>query len=127
TYNIIFMKNQNDKQQEIVNQVYEYAANLMVNEKRSPSETQKALIEQGIEKEGAAAIVSNLEKEIENAKKVKAKKDILYGALWCGGGIVVTAITYSAASGGGSYVVAWGAILFGAVQLIKGLINSASS
>jgi hypothetical protein len=45
----------------------------------------------------------------------------LYGGLWCVGGIIVTAVTYSAASGGGSYVVAWGAILFGAIQFFRGL------
>jgi hypothetical protein len=28
------MENQNDNQQEIVNQIYDYAANLLVNEKR---------------------------------------------------------------------------------------------
>ena len=46
------------------------------------------------------------------------------GALWCGGGILVTVVTYLAAEnspGGGTYVVAWGAILFGAIQFFRGL------
>ena len=46
------------------------------------------------------------------------------GALWCVGGIVVTAVTYQVASGGGTYVVAWGAILFGAIQALRGLYRS---
>jgi hypothetical protein len=46
---------------------------------------------------------------------------MITGALWTIGGIVVTVITYNAASGGGSYVVAWGAILFGFIQLIQGI------
>lgn len=46
---------------------------------------------------------------------------MLYGALWCIGGLVVTALTYSAASDGGTYVVAWGAVLFGAIQFFKGV------
>jgi hypothetical protein len=53
-----------------------------------------------------------------------AKKNMLYGALWCIGGIVVTAVTYSASSDGGRYVVAWGAIVFGAIQFFRGLMHS---
>jgi hypothetical protein len=45
----------------------------------------------------------------------------LHGALWCIGGILLTVGSYSAASGGGTYVIAWGAILFGALQFFKGL------
>jgi hypothetical protein len=36
-------------------------------------------------------------------------------------GTAVTVLTYEAASGGGTYVVVWGAILFGAIQAIRGL------
>lgn len=50
------------------------------------------------------------------------QKNMLHGALWCIGGIVVTATTYSSAvaHGGGTYFVAWGAILFGAIQFLQG-------
>ncbi|MEX2459548.1 MAG: hypothetical protein WD770_11265 [Actinomycetota bacterium] len=51
--------------------------------------------------------------------------------MWIGGavaviGILVTVITYSAASsgsGGGRYVVAWGAIVFGALAFLQGLVE----
>ena len=38
-------------------------------------------------------------------------------------GVVITALTYSAAvtAGGGRYVVAWGAVVFGAIQFFRGL------
>lgn len=117
---------QNDDQQNAVNQIYEYAAYLMVSEKKDAFETQKALIEQGLDEESASIVVSNLEQQIKEAKKEGANEDIMYGALWCVGGLIVTAVTYSAASGGGTYVVAWGAILFGAIQFIKGLVNNYS-
>lgn len=58
--------------------------------------------------------------------KGEAGRNIVVGGLWCVGGIVVTALTYSASSGGGRYVVAWGAILFGGIQLIRGLIQLGS-
>lgn len=46
---------------------------------------------------------------------------MLVGGLWCGGGLAVTLYTHATASGGGTYVVAWGAIIFGGWQAIKGL------
>lgn len=48
------------------------------------------------------------------------------GALFCVGGIVVTIVSYEAASsgtGGGTYLVTWGAIIFGGIQFIKGVIQ----
>lgn len=63
----------------------------------------------------------------EKAKPTKynGRRNMLFGALWCIGGTVVTVATYSAASsgGGGRYVIAWGAILFGAVQFFQGLFQ----
>ena len=38
-------------------------------------------------------------------------------------GSFVTVATYSAAQGGGRYVVAWGAMLFGGVQFLLGLVQ----
>ena len=58
------------------------------------------------------------------ARRAAANKMMVHGALWCIGGIVVTAVTFSMASAnatGGSFVVAWGAILFGFIQFLKGL------
>lgn len=51
----------------------------------------------------------------------RAKRDMIVGGLWCGGGAAVTAVTYANASGGGTYVVTWGAIIFGGFQFLKGL------
>lgn len=48
-------------------------------------------------------------------------KDMIFGALWFFGGIIVTVATFSAASNGGTYVVAWGAIIFGAIQFFRGV------
>ena len=54
-------------------------------------------------------------------------RNMAIGAVVCVVGIVITAATYSAASsGGGHYVVAWGAIIFGAFQFLKGLFQLAT-
>jgi hypothetical protein len=123
------MESKNNERQEVVGQIYDYATDLMVNQKKSAEETINILIGQGLNKERASVIVGNLEQQIKDIKKKKANRDMLYGALWCGGGVIVTVVTYSNASsgGGGSYVIAWGAILFGAIQFIKGFINGVDS
>ena len=48
---------------------------------------------------------------------------MLIGGAICVVGLGVTVVTAAGASGGGRYVVAWGAILVGAIQLIRGLIT----
>lgn len=68
-------------------------------------------------------------KEYTQSPEVKAEragkyvKHILFGALWAGGGAVVTLATYSAAEGGGTYIIAWGAIGFGALEFLYGLFG----
>ncbi len=47
--------------------------------------------------------------------------NIVVGGIVCVVGVVITASTYASAEGGGTYVVAWGGILFGGIQLLKGL------
>jgi hypothetical protein len=53
-------------------------------------------------------------------------RDMVVGAIWCIGGILVTALTYGAAAtnpGGGQYVIAYGAIIFGAIQFLRGALK----
>jgi uncharacterized protein YgiM (DUF1202 family) len=52
------------------------------------------------------------------------KSNMILGGVICIIGIVVTVGTYSAASsGGGSYYVAWGAIVFGGYRFVTGIIQ----
>jgi len=48
---------------------------------------------------------------------------MVIGGLICAVGIAVTAVTYNDAvsSGGGTYIVAWGAIVFGGIRFLRGL------
>jgi len=48
---------------------------------------------------------------------------MLHGILWCVGGLLVTLLTYNMAEEGGRYVVAWGAVIFGAYQFFKGFMQ----
>lgn len=49
------------------------------------------------------------------------QRRMLLGAAWFGGGFVVTFVTRAMAAGGGTYIVAWGAMLFGSIQFLLGL------
>lgn len=49
--------------------------------------------------------------------------NILIGGLICLVGVVITFGSYAAASGGGTYTLAWGAILFGGVQMVMGFMQ----
>jgi hypothetical protein len=50
---------------------------------------------------------------------------MIMGGIVCALGIIVTAATYSsAADSGGSYVVWWGAIVFGGIQFFRGLMQA---
>ncbi|NLA13209.1 MAG: J domain-containing protein [Tissierellia bacterium] len=57
--------------------------------------------------------------------KEAAKKSVAVGMAWLIGGLVVTLGSYSSAvkNGGGTYVVAWGAIVFGGIQAVKSFYN----
>ncbi|MEZ4299599.1 MAG: hypothetical protein R3B70_31915 [Polyangiaceae bacterium] len=111
-----------------VEAVYAYGASLLRAGKTS-AEVEEALIEKGIPQETAALVVSRLVKareeivvEASNKNKSQGQTNMALGALICIAGIVITAATYSAASeGGGRYVVAWGAIIFGAIRFFRGL------
>lgn len=59
----------------------------------------------------------------ERAEKIKAaRKDMIAGALWCVGGLLFTYLSYYFAKSGATYTVATGAILWGGIEGIKGLV-----
>lgn len=51
------------------------------------------------------------------------KKRIFTGLLWMLGGGAISLITYLAASGGGVYFVFWGAVVWGGVDVVRGLVG----
>jgi hypothetical protein len=56
-----------------------------------------------------------------SAMREQKQRDVVIGALICLAGVVITFVSYSSASGGGGrYVVAWGAIVFGAIRMFRG-------
>ena len=109
------MENTLPDQQAVVDQVYNYAANQLVHGKKSAYEVEQLLQDKGLDAESASVVVSNLETQIQEAKRKQAKKDMLYGALWCLGGL---ALTFAHVG-----FIFWGAIIFGGIQFFKGASN----
>ena len=83
----------------------------------------RSYVEQGADEKFIRRLIERAKDDIYEHKRRKGFKNLGFGALWFVGGTVVTIATYSAASGGGRYVVAWGAILFGFIQMVSGLVQ----
>jgi hypothetical protein len=81
------------------------------------------LVQQGMDPRSATAAVEQMEIAIRLKKRNDGLKNMLYGALWCIGGIVVSALSYESASGGGTYYAFYGAVIIGAIQFLGGLIQ----
>lgn len=74
------------------------------------------------EQSPAQVMTENSAADHRAQEMAEARKNLLTGALWCGGGLAFSFISYYMAIAGGRYVVATGAIIWGAIQAIKGLI-----
>ncbi len=98
--------------------IYDHAAKLLFVQGKSPKGAVMALIEMGVEQQKAATIVDELSQQMKSEKKDAGKKDMIYGALWCIGGTVLTFMNIG--------FIFWGAIVFGGYQFIKGLIAYSS-
>jgi hypothetical protein len=100
---------------------------------RRPDQIIKQLTKQGVSEENASRVVYSVQQSINNFKaspqgrKIVADQSLqrmLRGGAICVLGIIVTVVTYGAAtSGGGTYFVCWGAIIFGAIDFIIGLFG----
>ena len=106
--------------------VYSYAGQQM-HKGAALAEIETSLIKQGLDPDAAAVVVSNLTQARAKAIKRVGRKNMIYGLLWCVGGIIITVLSYQAAvnAGGGWYVLAWGLlILFGGFRFIRGMVQS---
>lgn len=68
-----------------------------------------------------------IERDIREALKSAGRRNMIFGAMWCIGGLIVTLASMAASQGGGVFVIAWGAILFGAIQFIRGASQASNS
>lgn len=102
----------------------EYAASLLLNDKKSPEQAKQILIQDGIDASRANEIVNHLDEHISQYTRERSNKDLLHGALWCLGGTVLSVIGYQTeGTANGFYVFTLGAIAIGILQFTKGLLR----
>ena len=65
----------------------------------------------------------NNDENLFSQVKRSAKKEMIGGLIACVVGIAITWGSYALASGGGTYFITWGPILFGAIAFFKGLFD----
>ncbi|HZZ72344.1 MAG TPA: hypothetical protein VFE24_08825 [Pirellulales bacterium] len=87
----------------------------------SRARLERTLVERGLPADVARELVGDLWAARSGAMRRLGLLHLVVGAGWCIGGSVLTWWTYSAAERGGSYVIAWGAIAFGALEFGWGL------
>jgi hypothetical protein len=107
--------------------VYEHAASL-VKEGKTKGQVCEDLKSRGLNHDEASVVTDSIFKLHGKALKESGQLNMLYGALLCIGGVVVSAVTYKIAAGsseGGRYVIAWGAVIAGAIQFLLGLAQRA--
>jgi len=101
--------------QAVYDELYNKAVTMHVYGNKNPYEIKSFLLDRGMDEPNADAIIESIEGQVTDARRKKAQKDMLYGALWCIGGTVLTLAHIG--------YIFWGAIIFGAIQFIKGASN----
>ena len=101
---------------ELAKQLYERAVYLIGEQNIKPEEVKEILIKEGADEESANVIVKDVHTKVLEAKRKGGSSDMLWGAIWCIGGIVATLADIG--------YIFYGAIIFGGIQFFKGLINS---
>lgn len=87
----------------------------------SRAAVEEVLRAQGFDAAAASSIVERADR-MKNERRVAGRRHMIMGAFICVIGIALTAFTYSSvAEKGGTYIVWWGAIVFGAIQFFRGL------
>jgi hypothetical protein len=105
---------------QIKTEVYDYAGELIASG-ASQKEAEEKLVTAGLEPHSAAQLIKDLSVVVRGTHKEEGRHEMLKGAIWFSIGLIITIGTFALASGGGVYVVAWGAILYGGIQFFRGL------
>lgn len=92
-----------------------------MKEGASVAEVEELLVEHGLSGEKAASVAETAAESKAFDDLVDGKRKMLFGMLCFIVGIVVTAVTYRIAGKGETYIVAWGAMLYGAYLIIRGI------
>ncbi len=103
--------------------LFQYAVMELAN-KKSLQAVEKSLVGRGASAEAARMIVKDARDVIKKERRAKYKKRLTRGLVWTIAGILVTIGTYAFASElGGKFVLFYGAIIFGFIDFLFGLVG----
>lgn len=103
----------------------------------NPEEIRKSLVAKGLSEVDAEAVVNQvlhhysegaLGQDYRDAQAMQAlgRRNMAIGGFVCIVGLIVTLGSMAAASGGGRFVIAWGAVIFGGIQFLRGMSQANS-
>jgi hypothetical protein len=103
--------------------LFQYAV-MELSSNKSHQAVEKLLVSRGASLETAKTIVKDAQYAVKKARREKYKKRLTRGLIWTILGVLVTCGTYAFASElGGKFVLFYGAIIFGFIDFIIGLIG----
>jgi hypothetical protein len=111
--------------EQAVSAIYQFAA-LEMHNGTPDSEIARKLRDQGFDADTANLVVDQTRAARGQVMREAGMKNMFIGGIVCVIGLVITVASYSAAAnnpGGGSYVIAWGAVVFGAIQFFRGIFQ----
>jgi hypothetical protein len=95
-----------------------------LSRKQSPKTVVQKLVNQGVTPATANQIVTETQNALKKALAEKGKKRMTRGMIWAVIGIVLTCGTMTFASNlGGKYILFYGAVIYGVIDFIAGLIG----
>ncbi|MEP7318813.1 MAG: hypothetical protein ABI921_08720 [Panacibacter sp.] len=98
---------------------------LVFDEKKSGKSNEDiiaGLIDRGFSEHQASNIMDNMETAAKSLSDI-SENQMLKNGIFFIIGLIVTIITYTNALSGGTYIIAYGAIIFGGYRFIEGVIN----
>ena len=96
----------------------------MVENRIARDKTIRYLVEAGYSVQEARDLVAGLESTKAKMKIQKAQRRMFIGGLWIVTGVVITLISYHIITVNAGFVLSGAAILFGGIQLFKGVAVS---
>ena len=87
---------------------------------KSAQKVAQGLVEIGVPSNLAFDLVKKLDSEIRSAKRTGGAKTFAIGGGMAGLGLLITAGTYAAAQAGGYYVVTYGLVIVGVINMARG-------
>lgn len=114
--------------EDVINSAYADAYKLVIKQKKDVNEVDHILESKGLDESQRNSIIVSL-LQIKSDKKAKreqrvanAPSDILYGGIWCIGGIALTCLSLRLSDFIGVGVLFGGAIIYGVKRVMRGVL-----